>query len=345
MRIVVAHNAVSAESPADERDVLDQVQAVVETLTELDHDVSMLACTLDLSAARRCLEQIGPDLVFNLVETLEGHGRLIHLFPALLDAMRLSYSGAPTEAIFLTSNKIVAKERLAAAALPTPAWIGPYSAADGTKQVTICGETAGHRHTQWLVKSVWEHASIGLEDDALLVNPDPVTIPEILAARAPELGGSCFAEAYIEGREFNLALLAADDGVQVLAPAEIVFENYGKERLRIVGYRAKWQTDSYEFHHTPRRFEFKASDSRLLSELKDMALACWRLFGLKGYARVDFRVDRKGRPWILEINSNPCLAPDAGFAAALAFEGLTMGQAVQRLVANAHGLPHRFRGK
>ena len=49
----------------------------------------------------------------------------------------------------------------------------------------------------------------------------------------------------------------------------------------------------------------------------NLAVECWRLFDLAGYARVDFRVDSRGQPWILEINANPCLSPDAGFAAAL----------------------------
>jgi D-alanine-D-alanine ligase len=340
MRIAVVHNTVSADSPADERDVLDQVQAVVEALRILGHNPAIMACTLDLAAVKAHLETIRPDMVFNLVEALDGHGRLIHLFPALLDAMRMPYSGAPTEAVFLTSNKILAKERLAAAHLPTPAWIGPYCLGQCRKQ-TMPNAVVCRSSGQWLVKSLWEHASIGLEEDALVTDPDPSRFPEILAERAPQLGGACFAEAYIDGREFNLALLAGDNGLQVLAPAEILFEGYAEDRLRIVGYRAKWQADSYEYHHTPRRFEFPATDRRLLSELEAMAMACWRLFGLKGYARVDFRVDHRGRPWILEINNNPCLAPDAGFAAALAHEGLAFTEAVRRILADGHGFSGR----
>jgi D-alanine-D-alanine ligase len=66
--------------------------------------------------------------------------------------------------------------------------------------------------------------------------------------------------------------------------------------------------------------------------LQDLARACWGLFGLRGYARVDFRVDPAGRPWILEINANPCLSPDAGYAAALAEAGISYDEAVQRII-------------
>ena len=131
-------------------------------------------------------------------------------------------------------------------------------------------------------------------------------------------GGECFAEAYIDGREFNLSLLASKAGPQVLPPAEIRFEDYPEGKTRIVGYRAKWHESSFEYLHTVRSFEFPPEDDELLSRLKDLAVRCWSLFDLRGYARVDFRVDRDGRPWVLEVNVNPCLSPDAGFFAAAA---------------------------
>ncbi|MDZ7615752.1 MAG: hypothetical protein U1E05_02035, partial [Patescibacteria group bacterium] len=78
-----------------------------------------------------------------------------------------------------------------------------------------------------------------------------------------------------------------------------------------------------------------ASDRPLLNELCGLTKACWRLFGLRGYARVDFRVDLEGRPSILEVNANPCLSPDAGFAAAVARAGYSFRDAAGRIVADA----------
>ncbi len=76
-------------------------------------------------------------------------------------------------------------------------------------------------------------------------------------------------------------------------------------------------------------------DERLADRLRDIALRCWHLFGLRGYARVDFRVDGNGVPWVLEINANPCLSPDAGFAAALDFAGIEYTVAIDAILQDA----------
>src|SRR5439155_15811870 len=85
----------------------------------------------------------------------------------------------------------------------------------------------------------------------------------------------------------------------------------------------------------PRSFDFSADDQPLLYRLRAMALEIWQLFGLRGYARIDFRVDDRGQPWVLEINANPCLSPDAGFAGALAKAEIPFEGAVEWIVADA----------
>ncbi len=338
MRIAVVHNAVADQSSPDERDVLEQADAVCAALNQLGHQPVLLACTLDLAALQQGLAEIRPDGVFNLVESLNATGRLIHVVPSLLDAMGIAYTGSRTQALYFSSNKILAKQRMVEANLPTPDWIGPFPpempSRKASKAPARCTQN-GDRRVRWIVKSVWEHASVGLNEAELLLRENAEAVPNLLAEQAPRLGGACFAEAYIDGREFNLALLEGPGGPQVLAPAEIVFEDYPDDKLRIVGYRAKWEKDSYEYQHTPRRFDFPPRDIPLLRNLEKMAIRCWQVFGLGGYARVDFRIDADSAPWILEINANPCLSPDAGFAAALEQSGLSFTEAAGRIVQAA----------
>jgi D-alanine-D-alanine ligase len=350
MKIVTLHDVVGAGALPDETDALVQAEAVAIALRSLGHATIDEAATLDLESLAARLRIAAPDLVFNLVESLSGHGRLIHLVPALLDSLELPYTGAPSDAIFATSNKLIAKQMLTGAGIPTPEWTTPDHRSD-----------RAFRPGRYILKSVWEHASRGLDDDSIIEADSPETLHTALVDQADRLAGSGFAERFIEGREFNLAMLASversstSSGApavpEVLPPAEIVFEGYGTGRARIVNYRAKWDASSFEFHHTPRRYDFPPSDDRLLAELKDLALRCWRLFNLRGYARVDFRVETSaadsacapasdsasasgGRPWVLEVNANPCLSPDAGFAAALERARIPFAAAIRRIIGD-----------
>ncbi|HHP7234985.1 MAG TPA: D-alanine--D-alanine ligase [Desulfobacterales bacterium] len=334
MRVAIVYNRIEADSAPDERDVLDQVQAVAAALESLGHSTFSVPCSLNLEALRRLLEKERPHCVFNLVESLGGQGRLAHLAPALFEAMDLPYTGSTSMALLSTNHKVLAKDRMAAGGLPTPDWIGPWPVEPQTRYPAFpAKETNGAR---WIVKSVWEHASFGIEDTGLIdTRHHPEPIWEVLRLRAGAMGGACFAERYVDGREFNLAVLAGSNQPQVLPPAEIRFEDYPASKPRIVGYRAKWDAQAFEYHHTPRCFDFPPRDRELLERLQDAAGRCWKMFGLGGYARVDFRVDGRGRPYILEVNANPCLSPDAGFAAALQQAAIPYSQAIARILADA----------
>lgn len=319
MKITIVHQEVPHGAATDELDVLEQAAAIREALVSCGHAVTVMPCNADLGNLRRKLTLQAPDCIFNLVETLENSGRLIHLAPAVWEAAGIPFTGSSAEALYLTTQKLLAKQRLAAAGLPTPEWV----TAEGTGNVQRSTQQA-----DWIVKSVWEHASIGLDDQSLWQG---LTAAEA-ATRLPP---GFFAERFIDGREFNLALMQGPEGPEFLPPAEIVFEDYPAGKPKIVGYQAKWDEASFEFKHTVRRFVDTAADRELADEMKRLALRCWELFGLGGYARVDFRVDQAGRPWILEVNSNPCLAPDSGFAAALAQAGIGYGDAMERIVQAA----------
>ncbi len=324
MRIAVLHGEPPVAPRPDEQDSLDQARCVARHLAAAGHEVVLLGLGLDLAGARRRLLDLAPDRVVNLVESVGGSGRLVHLAPALLETLGIRFTGARAAAMFTTTRKVLAKRLLAGAGLPTPAWVEAGAAPPADTPVG-----------RFIVKSVHEDASIGLDDAAVLEVGDPEKLPALVAERGAQLGGEAFAEAYVEGREINLSLLEKDEGVEVLPPAEIVFEAFPAGKPRIVGYAAKWTPGSFEYEHTPRRFDLPASDGPLLAELEGLARRAWSLFGLSGYARVDFRVDAAGRPWILELNANPCLSEDAGFAAAAARANLGLRDAILRIVAAA----------
>jgi D-alanine-D-alanine ligase len=156
-----------------------------------------------------------------------------------------------------------------------------------------------------------------------------------IAQRQKTWSREFFAERYIDGREFNLSVIAEDSGPRVLPPAEIQFVEYPEGKHRVVGYRAKWDEASFEYQHTQRCFSFPAGDRPLLDRIIALAQQCWHAFGLRGYARVDFRIDTEGNPFVLEVNANPCIAPDSGFVAAADRAGIDFTRAIERILKDA----------
>ena len=321
MKAIVLHGEVSGEAGRDEQDVLVQVGVVSQALSELGYDPVIVPFSMNLTEIIVRLLAIRPAFVFNLVESVTGQGRLIYIAPAIMDFLNIPYTGSSTEAMFLTSNKLLAKKILQTIGIATPAWLSLDEIGTGSLSPG-----------PYIIKSVWENASVGLDEDSVILARNRGHLRQEMVSRLENLGGNCFAEVFIEGREFNLSLLAGDNGPEVLPPAEIRFDDYPPDKNRVVGYRAKWDEDSFEYHHTPRCFDFPKKDEPLLRNLVELARRCWYLFGLRGYARVDFRVDQAGIPWVLEINANPCLSPDSGFVAAAVQSGLGFNRIIERII-------------
>ena len=332
MRVAFLYNEAS-EDPGLTAEEPDPARSpVVAALRRLGHRVTRIACTLDLAAVRRQLERLRPDVALNRVESLGGSDAMMAAIPLLLETMRIPYTGCSGEALAATASKISVKQRLVRAGLPTPPWI----TGDGVRHGRGRGRPGSllqDDRSQHIVKSVYEHASFQM-DDSSIIGPAPAKrIAQILRRHKAKTGRPFFAEQFIDGREFNLSVLGSEP--QALPAAEIDFSAFPHGKPRIVGHGAKCDPASFEYHHTPRRFDFALSDAALLHGLTELAAECSRNFNLDGYARIDFRCDADGQPWILEINANPCLSPTAGFPAALARIGYSYEAAIQRLLNDA----------
>lgn len=328
MNILILMTEVSASAPAEDQDDIRQAEAVARALTRLGHLTSFLPMPADRRAAAAALRAAGPEVVVNLVESVGGLGRLIGTAPSLLETMGLPYTGCDARALSQTSNKLEAKRLLRSWGLPTPDWRSPRELRD---------DAGGEVRGRYICKSVWEHGSLGLGQDSVVEVESPAELRQALEDRLEALRGQAFAERLVEGREFNVGVLTGPDGGEplVLPPAELLFLGDWSNRATILGHAAKWDEEAEEYASTQRSFDHAASDAPLLREMERLALACWRRFRLRGYARVDFRVDRENRPFIIDINANPCLSPDAGFPAALERAGVSFDQCVERLVKDA----------
>jgi D-alanine-D-alanine ligase len=315
--VPVLHAAT--ESRPDEIDTVVAAEAVAAALNRLGFATRIVALDADLAGLDDLLP-LRPLAAFNLVDAVNGDGRLAPSVPARLDALGLRYTGAGTNAWYATLSKTGTKLLLKHIGLPTPSWSVNGTGLDPDEKV--------------IVKAVWQHGSLGLDDASVMRGAEAA---KAIVARDAKWGTDHFAESFVEGREFNVALLDGPSGVEVLPIAEIAFERFGEPAPRIVGYDAKWAPGSEAYIGTPRRFGLEREAPELAARLKQLALSCWSLFQLAGYARVDFRVDQTGVAFILEANMNPCLSPDAGFAAAAEKGGLSYDAMVGRIVEASLG--------
>lgn len=319
-RVAVAHTFVTPESRLDDQDTLEEIATVSEALLELGFEPHPVPLTLDLGAFVAALGELEPAFVFNLVEGVDGSGRLIHIAPALCEHLGLACTGAPSSAVLATTSKLEAKRLLRIAGLPTAPWATPAELARG--HVGFAGP--------YILKPVWEDASVGIDHGGVCAGADRLL--EMWRARTACAGGEYFAERYIEGREINQALLAGPRGPRALPMAEIDFLDWEEGAPRIVSWRAKWDEHAPEFERTRRRFSRGRRDAGLRRRVKALARRCWHLFGLHGYARVDLRIDRRGHPYVLEVNANPCISPDAGFLAAAREVGMQPAEVVACII-------------
>ncbi len=303
-RCLLVHQAVAPEAGPDEQDTLAAASSVAAALAEKGWVVERLAIGLDLRPLARRLGADPPTLVFNLVESLAANGPAGLAAAALLEGAGVRFTGSGLAAQALSGDKPAAKRVLREAGLrvapgPEDGFPGPF-----------------------IIKHRTEHGSFGL---------GACSVVERLPEKIPD---GWFAEAFLPGREFNLSLMEEAEGVRVLAAAELVYAaDWPAGMPRILDYAGKWRVDDPIHAQTERQFETVEPELEALMEA--MARKAWAALGLRGYGRVDLRLDGTGVPHVLEVNANPALAHDAGFAAAAREAGIGFSDMIERIAAAA----------
>ena len=318
MRVLVLHSDIPPDAPPDEQDTLIQAEAIAQALVSLGHEVVKAPFTPYLGELKALVRDTQADLLFNVVEAVEGSGYRAAEAIALFDELGIPYTGNRSEPVVTTCDKPLTKSKLADAGLPTPPWTTPpdWSDIDGRRP--------------YIVKSAREDASIGIDDEAVVRGRAAIRARAELCAERYE--GEWFAEAYVDGREFNVAVLEENGRPRVLPIAEMRFEEWPDGKPKVVGYTAKWDETSLDSTNTVRDFTWAKREPELNAGLRNLAIRAWDLFGLRGYARVDFRVDAGGNPFILELNPNPCIEPEAGFGAAAREAGYDYRELIRGIV-------------
>ncbi|APG26861.1 hypothetical protein A7E78_02810 [Syntrophotalea acetylenivorans] len=327
MRIAVCFNEAPA-TPArgesidllSEQGARHEAEAVLAALHSLHHEAVLVPLLADIGEFITCLRNSACDLVFNLCEGFWGDSsREMHV-AALLELLGLFFTGATPYCLGLSQDKARSKDLFNAHHLPTPRHI---LVRNGGQLPKIKGLTY-----PLIVKPRFEDASLGITGDSIVATEK--ALHNRIRYIHQTYRQDALVEEFIVGREFNVAIIGNSPPV-VLPISEIRFDPALPHP--IVSYSGKWQEDSAEFSGTspvcPATLRFR---EEVL--IKDVALRAFKILECRDYARIDIRF-REGVPYILEVNANPDIAPDAGLARAARAAGMTYPEFIARMVSLA----------
>jgi D-alanine-D-alanine ligase len=291
--------------------ILESVEAIEDAIADWGHQHVRIPVNPDGRWVER-MRRGNFDLAFNLCEGIDGVAAFEPMVISVLELFRIPFTGNCSTTAALCLRKNVVNTVLDRAGLPVPRW----SLARRGEKITSVGYPA-------ICKPAAEDASIGIEQRSV-VRSGRALNERIRAMH--ERWDEIIIQRYIDGREVNVGIV---DG-EVLPIAEINFGGMPRGMWKIVSYQSKWITGSEEdLGATPTcPADLPAS---LTKELKRIAITAWKAVGGHGYGRVDLRIDSDGRPWLLEVNPNPDIAPDAGLARMARAAGMEYNALIRRV--------------
>jgi D-alanine-D-alanine ligase len=294
---------------------------VVEGLRELGHDVRPLGLIDDLTPLRRAIAEFEPHIVFNLLEEFRGEPMLDQNVVSYLELVQMPYTGCNPRGLMIARDKALSKKILHYHRIACPR----FSVVQRGRRLRR--KPAGLEFPL-IVKSQVEEASMGISE-ASVVHSDE-KLAERVAFVHEKIGTSAIVEQYIDGRELYVAVLG-DRRLQVLPVWELHLTKLRSDAPRIATRRVKWDL-KYQERRGVSIGPAKDLPEDVHKRLVHITKRLYKVLGLSGYARVDFRLDPQGKPYFLEANPNPDVAYGEEFAEAAHAAGITYEQLLNRII-------------
>jgi D-alanine-D-alanine ligase len=294
---------------------------VVHTLREQGHEVLAAGVGSELGVIRRAIQDMKPDIAFNLLESFADVATWDQNVVAYLELMRVAYTGCNARGLLLARDKALAKKILTFHRIPVPAF------------VMVPRDRAVRRPRRLrfplIVKSLTLDASIGISQASVV--EDDTRLEERVRFIHQSIGTPAIVEEYVEGRELYVGVLG-NERLQVLPIWELDFSGLPEEARRIATERLKWSM-SYQKKHGITTGRAKDLAEPLARRIGELCKRVYRSLMLSGYARIDLRLGHDGRIMVLEANPNPQLAYGEDFAEAAEAVGIHYGPLLERIMA------------
>ncbi|AKQ65888.1 D-alanine-D-alanine ligase [Myxococcus hansupus] len=287
-RVKPTATAETVEDSEAEYDSPNTLQAIREAIASWGHEVIDLEATAELPSV---LSSTPLDLVFNIAEGFKGRNRESQV-PALLELLDIPYTGSDPATLSIALDKGLAKKIVRQAGILTPNF-----------QLMVTGkERLNKEFTSFplIVKPVAEGSSKGVVTKSVCYSE--AELREVVREIAGKYQQPALIEEYIRGREFTVGLLG-ERRPRVLPPMEIVFlDREDKNPVYSFQHKLDW-TDRIRYD-APAKLE-----PALLERLRTAARNSFMALGCRDVARIDFRMDDKGRIYFIECNPLPGLTP------------------------------------
>ena len=306
-----------------EMGVLEEMEDIKCALNALGYRATTFNVDSDIFHLIDVLRGEKPDLIFNLVECVENDSDQEMNVAGLYELLKIPYTGAGSLTLGIALDKPRVKEILAAHGIRTPR----YQVFRMNDKIELDPKLS----FPVIVKPSREDASVGISDDSVVYSP--ADLRKRVRYIHSEFKQPALVEQYVEGREINVAIMGNKKPV-VFPISEIDFSGLTADMHRIVSYDAKWMQGTVAYVGTQGVCPARLSPEDETA-MKDIALRCYRIIGCRDYARVDIRLAKNGTPYVLEVNPNPDISDDAGFARSAKAHGLAFNQVVGKIVEYA----------
>lgn len=291
------------QTAAEVGTVQDEIDAIVEACRRNGYVAREANIADSFERLSEAVRAFRPDVIVNLVEFFNDESAQEAYIAGLFDLWKIPYTGSPPLTLLTCQRKFRTKVLLEAQGVPTPAYTIFYEPVQAPVDLPY----------PLIVKPAREDASGGIDADSVVHDH------EALAARVKlvleDHQQPALVERYIDGREIHVAILG-NSPPEVLPMLEFEFEEKHEDdpRPQILTYEAKWDPTSPDFYASDVQVPPRKLTRKLGNRIREAALSAYRITGCRDYARVDFRVDSEGEPYILEVNPNPDLAQGVGFS-------------------------------
>jgi D-alanine-D-alanine ligase len=297
---------------------------VADSLARGGHDVILLEA--DLTLLEQLDQFMPPDaqtgaptgMVFNMSYGIQGDARYTHV-PAMLEMAGVPYTGSCPLGQSLSLDKVVTKILMRDAGVDTPA----YRVFSKTTLSQHAGDEIVGLRYPLIVKPRHESTSYGLR----LVH-HPSELQAAVAVIMEEFQQAALVEEYIDGREICIGILG-NETIEFLPPLEL---DFGGRGLRMM----TWEDKYHKRPDEPQKICPAPLTAAEVERLNELALKTFRACDCRDYARVDFRIDRDGRPFALEINSMASLGGGGSYVTSALTAGYDFSALVGRILDIAH---------